>query len=120
MYVQPHGQNQFVFCVFVPSGILGLAVRTSLYYLYLCLYLYSEVPSASRSKEEAGGEVRDGRSDRSPVDLYCLVPASLHVAHQICGRSRQSTARRLIDHHTGRLSGEHTWAGSPGLIQLEY
>lgn len=70
------------------------------------VYLYSEVPSASWSEEEAGGEVWDGRADRSPVDLYRLVPTSLHVAHQICGRSCQPTARRFSDHHTGRLSGE--------------
>lgn len=45
------------------------------------MYLYAEVPSASWAEEEAGGEVRDGRSDRAAPHLYRLVPSALHVAH---------------------------------------
>lgn len=76
------------------------------------LYLYTEIPSASGSEEEAGGEVRDGRSDRSVIDLYRLVSAALHVAHKICRWSRQPTARRLSDHHTRGFSGKHTCTDS--------
>ncbi len=83
-------------------------------HLCICVYLYTEVPSASRSEEEAGGEVRDGWSDRSVADMYRLVSTALHVTHQICSWSCQSTARRVSDHHTGRLPGNLTCTYTPG------
>lgn len=68
----------------------------------------TEVPPASGAEEEAGGEVRDGRSHRSAAHLHRLVSPALHVADQICGWSRQQAAGRLSDHHAWRLPGEVT------------
>ncbi len=70
--------------------------------------MFSEVSSASRTEEEEGGEVRDGRDDRDAAHLYRLVSSALHVFGQICGRSRQQTAGRVGHHHAGRLSGTAT------------
>lgn len=70
-----------------------------------CVYLYSAVPAASWAEEKACGEVWDGRSDCSAADLHRLVSTTLHVAHQVCCRSRQPSAGRLSDHHTGRFPG---------------
>ncbi len=67
--------------------------------------MFSEVSSASRTEEEEGGEVRDGRDDRDAAHLYRLVSSALHVSGQICGRSRQQTAGRVCHHHAGWLSG---------------
>lgn len=86
-----------------PCFCLSLPVR------YSRVLLSSEVPSASWPEEEAGGEVRDGWPDRSAADLYRLVSASLHVAHQICGRRGEPAPGHLSDHHAGRLPGTLTW-----------
>lgn len=72
----------------------------------VCGVLSAEIPSAARPEEEEGGEVRDGRDDRGPAHLHRLVPAPLHVARQICGRSGQRAAGRVPGNHAGRLPGE--------------
>lgn len=74
--------------------------------LCVCLCVSTEVPTATRTEEEAGGEVRDGWPYCPAAHLHRLVPAPLHVPHQVCGRSRQSAAGRLAHHHAGRLPGE--------------
>lgn len=133
-----------ILCIFVDRGTFSHAVRNvCIYFRYMCVYiyffvciylcfcvyifmfmcafcvyLYTEVPSASRSEEEAGGEVWDGRPDCSAAHLYCLVSIALHVAHQVRSRSCQPTTRRLFDHHTGRLPGNLTCTDTPVLMHF--
>lgn len=85
----------------------GSRYKDKICLLCVCLCVPA-LPSASGSKEEEGGKVRDGWYDRYAAHLHRLVPSAVHVPGQISSRRGQYTSGRLCQSHTRRLPGMYT------------
>lgn len=72
----------------------------------LLLYFSPEISTPSRTEEEEGGKIRNGRLPHLCSHQYHLVPTPLHVASPVCSWSGQSASGSVHPAQHSRIWGQ--------------